>query len=130
MRLETIHQIEFGLRFLVPALGELLLFHAALLDTVEIGEDQFRVDYLDIANGIDRVHHVFDIGIFKTANHLDDRIHFADVAEKLVAESGAFAGSADEAGDIDEFEDRGDQLLEPLIFDSTSRRSSGTVTMP
>ena len=47
-----------------------------------------------------------DVVVFEATYDLDDGVDFPDVGEKLVAETLAFAGAGDEAGDIDKF-DRG-----------------------
>jgi tetratricopeptide (TPR) repeat protein len=111
MRLQTVDQVEFSLRLFVPSFGELLLFRAPLLDAVEIRQNQFGVDDFNIPNGVHRIHHVFDIGVFKTANHLDDGVHFTDVPQELIAQTFAGARPLHEPGDIDKFKDGGYQLL-------------------
>ena len=49
---------------------------------------------------------MMNVRIFKATNHLHDRVHFANVMEKLVSQSFARACAFDQAGDIDEL-DRG-----------------------
>ena len=49
---------------------------------------------------------VMNVAVFKTTHDLHDRVHFADVAEKLVAEPFARARAFDQPGDIDKL-DRG-----------------------
>ena len=71
-----------------------------------------------------------DVRVLKTADHLHDGIDFANMAEKLVAETFSLACALHQAGDIDEFDSSRNDLLgfrEPASF---SRRSSGTLTMP
>ena len=50
-------------------------------------------------------------------HHVEDRIHFADVGEKLVSQSFARAGTADDPGDIDDAQGGGNDLfgLDELI---------------
>ena len=115
--------------FLVPAFRNLLLF-LSFLDAFDVGQDQFRVDYLDVADGVDRIHYVFDIRVFEAADHLDDRVHLPDMPEKLISE--AFTGARAFGPDPRSTNSKiaGIIFCEPLIFDSTSSRSSGTVTIP
>src|SRR3546814_16833717 len=54
---------------------------------------------------------MLDVVILETAQDMDDRIDFADVAEELVAEPFALRRAAHEAGDVDEGELRRDDLL-------------------
>jgi hypothetical protein len=72
-----------------------------------------------------------DVVVLKTADDLDDGVDFADVGEELVAEPLARARALDQAGDVDELEDGGDDFLRFRDGRArTARRSSGTVTMP
>src|SRR3546814_20798629 len=54
---------------------------------------------------------MLNVVILETAQDMDDRVDFADVAEKLVAEPFALRRAAHEAGDVDESELRRDDLL-------------------
>ena len=72
----------------------------------EIGQHQFGIDHLDIANRIDRSADVMDVAALETTHDLHDRVDFADVTEKLVAEAFTRARAFHETGDIDEL-DRG-----------------------
>src|SRR5438270_8772203 len=78
----------------------------ALLKGREIGQHQLGVNDFDIANRIDRGADVMHIRIGKAAHHLHDRVDFADVTEKLIAESFAGTGAFDQTGDVYEL-DRG-----------------------
>ncbi|KPX26538.1 hypothetical protein ALQ28_05001 [Pseudomonas syringae pv. delphinii] len=87
---------------LVAALGVardlLQLFFAA----VEVGEDQFKVDDLDVAFWVDAVGNVNYVLVFEAAHYVGDGIGLADIGEKLVAQAFAFRGACHEAGDVDE----------------------------
>ena len=76
------------------------------LERREIGQHQLGVDHFDVANRIDRAADVMNVAAFETAHDLHDRVHFADVAEELIAESFAGARAFDQAGDVDKL-DRG-----------------------
>lgn len=71
-----------------------------------------------------------DVVIVKAAHHLHDGVHFTDIRQELVAQSGSFRGALDQAGNVHEFNERGDDFSEPDMSESTCRRESGTVTMP
>src|SRR5213075_1721263 len=68
---------------------------------------QLSVDGLDVADGIDCAGDVMDVGVIETADDLDDGVDFADVAEKLVAETFTLGGTLDQPGDIDELDGGG-----------------------
>ena len=52
-----------------------------------------------------------DVAVLEAAHDMGDRVAFADVGEKLVAEPLALRGAAHEAGDVDEGQPRRDDLL-------------------
>ncbi|MCY1175539.1 hypothetical protein D9M73_157820 [compost metagenome] len=74
-----------------------------LLAAVEVGEDQFQVDDLDVALGVDAVGDVNHVLVFEAAHHVGDGVGLADVGEELVAQAFTFRGTGDQAGDVDEF---------------------------
>lgn len=104
VRDEFVAEGEFGLGFLVAAFGFFFVAVATFGDAVHVGEDQLGVDDFDVADGIDGAVDVVDVGAFEAAHDVDDGVDFTDVAEELVAEAFAFAGTFDEAGDVDEFD--------------------------
>ena len=82
--------LEHGLlreRLLVAALG--VLGHAVqpLLHGFQVGQHQFGGDGFDVAHGVHAAGHVMDVRVLKTADDLDDGIHFADVGEEFVAQT-------------------------------------------
>ena len=83
----------------------------ALLDGVEIGEQQFGVDDVDVVQRIDGAGDVDDLGVVEAADDVRDGIGGADVAEELVAEAFALGRAFDEAGDIDELHGGGDEAF-------------------
>ncbi len=95
-----------GFRRLRSGADFLLQPVVALLQRREIGQDQLGVDDFDVAHGIDCAADVMDVAVLEAAHHLHDGVHFADVAEELVAEALARARPFHEPGDIDEL-DRG-----------------------
>src|ERR1700736_1345181 len=49
---------------------------------------------------------MMDVTALETANNLHDRIHLANVAEKLVAQAFSLARARDESGDVNELDRR------------------------
>ena len=96
----------------------------APLEAVEVGQHQLGLDDLGVAQRIDAALDVGHVGIVEAAQHVDDGVDLADVAEELVAEPFARGGAAHQAGDVDELELRRDDLrrlgdarraLQPLV---------------
>jgi len=65
-----------------------------------------------------------DVFVLKTADDVDDRIHFPDVGQELVPQSLPSAGALHQARDVDKLEGGGDdplglkhlgQTLQPLV---------------
>lgn len=83
----------------------------ALFDLSEVGKDEFKINDVDISEGIDGFVDVGDIGVMKASDDVDDGIDFADVGKELVAESFAFGGPFDESGNVDEFDTSGENLF-------------------
>ena len=102
MRQKFFDHRRLGLRVLEPARTSFWRRSWRFCKRGEIGEDQFGVDHFDVAHRIDRAADVMDVAILETAHDLHDRVHFADVAEELVAESFAGARAFHEPRDIDE----------------------------
>ena len=108
---ELVDECDFIDGLLVAALGFLAARLAALIEGSHVGEDQFGVDDLDVAEGIDRAEFVDDVVVFEATDDLHDGVDLADGGEELVAESGAGGGTFDEARDIDELDGGGDEFL-------------------
>ena len=108
---DEVDEFDFLFGFLVAAFGFFLAGVAAFFERGHVGEDEFGVDDLDVADGIDGAEFVDDVVVFEAADDLDDGVGFADVGEELVAEAGAFGCAFDESGDVDEFDGGGDEFL-------------------
>ena len=114
-----LHAVEGGeleLRRLALLAGGLRVLRrplAPLLDRREVLQHELGVDHVAVACGIDLAHHVHDVRIVEAAQHVRDRIHLADVGEKLVPEPLAARGPGDEAGDVHELERGRGRLLRP-----------------
>ncbi len=111
-RLVLQQQFHGALGLLVAADGRLLLRLAeAVFDRLEVLELQLGVDHLLVAHGVDRAVDVGDVAVFEAAQHVDDRVRVADVAQELVAQPLALRGSLDEPRDVDDFDRGGDHAL-------------------
>ncbi len=84
---------EFGLDLVVCVGGLVELFDlgVALVDGVEIGEQELGVDDVDVVERVDAAGDVDDLGVGEAADDVADGIGGADVAEELVAEAFALA---------------------------------------
>jgi len=109
---ELLQHGVLGLGFGIAAcFGGALYLGVALLDGVEIGEEELGVDDVHVVERVDAACDVDDFGIVEAADDVADGVGGADVAEKLVAETFALASAFDEAGDVDELHGGGDQRL-------------------
>ena len=110
-RLARAQQLEHGrehaelrLRLLVALLRLLAEIGDAALEALEVGEHQLGLDGLGVGDRIDLALDMGDVAILEAAQHMDDRVDFADVGEELVAEPFALRRAAHQAGDVDEAE--------------------------
>ena len=74
-------------------------------------EHELELDDVDVAHRIDRARHVDHVRVVEAAHHHQDRVGLADVREELVAQALALRRALDQAGDVDDLDDRGDDLL-------------------
>ena len=81
------------------------------LERLQVGEHQLGADRLEVAGRVDPARDVHDVRVGEPAHHLRDRVRLADVREELVAEPLPLAGALDDAGDVDERDRRGHDLL-------------------
>ena len=127
-RFALAEQLAFDDRFLVAAAGEALGFVERAADGFQVGQGEFGVDRVDVADGIDGAFDVDDVPAAEAADDVEDGVDLADVGEELVAEPLTGAGAADDAGDIDDAHLGGDDFfgvdvncvddVEPLIGDA------------
>ena len=73
-----------------------------LFQAFQVGQHQFGFNRIGIGHRIDPLVDVLDVIVLETAQHMDDRVDFADVAQELVAQAFALARTAHETRDIDE----------------------------
>src|SRR4029077_18376180 len=101
---------ELVLGFLVVAARFLLRGQDALLEALEISQQQLGLDGLGVADRVDRALDMSDVAALEAAEHMGDGVDLADVAEELVAEPFALGGAAHQPRDVYEFELRPDDL--------------------
>ena len=106
-----VEDLDASFRVLVAGASRLLGFLKLRVDRLQVGEHQLGVDCFDVADRVDRAVHVRDVGVLKAPHHVQDRVDVADVAEELVAEPLPLAGAANDAGDVHELQDRGQDFL-------------------
>ena len=82
-----------------------------VLDGLHVGEDQLGVDRVDVVGRIHLAVDMHDVVVLERAHDLADRVGLADVGQELVAQAFAFGGALDDAGDVDEGDGRGHDLL-------------------
>ena len=82
----------------------------ALFQALQIGQHQLGLHRLGIGDGIDLVFDMLDVVILEAAQHMDDGVHLADIAEELVAQAFTRGGTAHEAGNVHERQLRLDDL--------------------
>ena len=75
----------------------------AFLQRRQIGQHKLRVDHFDVSNRVDCSSDMMNVAVLEAANDLNDRINFANVTEKLIAETFTRARAFDETRDINEF---------------------------
>jgi hypothetical protein len=67
----------------------------SFLQGCQIGEHQLGVDHLDIANRVDYSADVVNIATLKATHNLDDCVHLANVAQKLIPQTFTGTGAFD-----------------------------------
>src|SRR5438270_7738516 len=102
---------ELRLRFLVSGFRRALRPVESLLHYREVGERQLELDHLAVAHRTHSAHDMGDVRILETAHDVHYGVRLSDVREELVAESFALRGTLDEAGDVDELHDSGNDFL-------------------
>jgi len=94
------------LRFCLPvaAAGTLDQVQRAPLEAFEVGEHQLGLDRLGVADRIERALDMGDIVVCKAAQHVSDRVDFANMGQELIAEPLTAGGAANQPGNVDELE--------------------------
>jgi hypothetical protein len=94
-----------------------------VLHLLQVGQQQLRLDGGDVANGVHLAIHMRHVIVHKAADHLENRIHRANVGEELVAQPLPFAGPLDQARDIHQLEGgRQDGFARNVLVDELQPR--------
>ena len=111
---EALAHFYLAHRLTGSALGGLSRAVQALFEGFEVLELQLKINRFLVA---ERVHAAVDVGnvvVFEAAQHVQNRVALANVAQKLVAQALALARALHQSGDVDDF-NRG--RLHPLGVD-------------
>lgn len=71
-----------------------------------------------------------DVIVFETAQHMNDRVGFADIRKELVAETLAFRSALDQSGDVHDLDGSRDHLLRIIDLGEVDQPFVGTVITP
>ena len=82
--------------------GLLGQFGQAVLDRLQVGQDQLRVHRGDVGFGIDPAVHVDHVVVVEDPDHLADGVALADGGQELVPQPLPLRRAADDPGDVDE----------------------------
>ena len=88
-----------GKLFVFP--GFLLQSRQGFFDGLQVGEDQFGIDSINIAGGVDFAVHVNDVFVGEGPNHLADGVGFPNVGEEGVTAALAVGSALDDASNVD-----------------------------
>ena len=96
--------------FVATHLSDFLYALDAVLHRFQILQLEFGVDDFLVAHRIHATIYVYHVAVVKTAQHVDDGISFADVAQELVAQSFTFRGTFHQTSDVDNLHGGGDDF--------------------
>ena len=85
----ALRELQLALVLLVR-LDHLFRLVNAAVKHLNVGENQLKVDCLNVAGRVDGALDVNNVVVFEAAHHMNHRVHLADVGEKLVAKALAF----------------------------------------
>ena len=113
---QRLQPFALGLCGFVAGLGGLGEPVQPVLGQLQVGEDQLHVDGLNVPvrvhghrlGGV--LHHMDDVVVVKAADHMDDGVALPDVAQELVAQACALAGTFHQTGNVHEFHHGGGLL--------------------
>src|ERR1035438_8059110 len=99
--------MRFQQGVLVPSFYVARDFLLPLPDGLQVREDQFCGDDLNVPHRINVPGDVDDVRVLEAAHNVNERVHLADVAEELVAETLSMGGAFYQPCDVHELEGRG-----------------------
>ena len=99
MRLQVLEDFHIAEQLLVR-LRSLAGTLETALEVLDVRKDQLEVDGLDVTGRIDRAFNMHDVLVVEAADNVYDCVDFADMGQKLVAQTLALACAADQTGDV------------------------------
>ena len=107
MRVEhTLKQLQVSLVLLV-ALNKLLCLVNSALQHFNVGEDELKVNCLNVALGVNASVYVYNIVVLKTAHNVNNRVALADIREELVPQTFALGRALYKSRYVNELNRRG-----------------------
>ena len=88
----------------------------AAVEHLNVGENQLKVDCLNVAGRVDGALDVNNVVVFEAAHHMNHRIHLADVGEKLVAEALALRRALHKTRNVHKLDRRRGELFRLVHF--------------
>ena len=88
-------------KFLIAALDLARQTRTAAFDRFQIRQHQFGFNRLGIGHGVNAAFDMGDIAVFKAAQHMGNGVAFADIGQKLVAQTLALRRAAHQSCDVD-----------------------------
>ena len=103
MRLDSLSQFKlFGISLIHLCLfGN---FGNSALKNLDIRENQFQVNRLNVSGRINRTVNMNNVVIFETADNMDDSIYFTNIGKELIAQTFTFAGTFYKACNVHKFD--------------------------
>src|SRR5258708_16580108 len=83
MRQHALNESGFGFRSFIAGPNLFLQALVALLQRGDISQNEFGVDYFNVANWINRSAHVVDIIVRKASDHLNNPVPFSAMPKNL-----------------------------------------------
>ena len=105
----------FVVEALVAALGVFLRLVNAAVDHFQVCHNELGVDDFNVAQRVGRALDVGDVGVFKTAHDMDNRVAAADVGQELVAQTFALRCALHETCNVDKLNDGRGELLRVML---------------
>ena len=111
----ALKELQLALVLLVR-LNHLLRLVNAAVEHLDIGENQLKVDCLNVAGRVDGALDVNNVVVFEAAHHMNHCVHLADVGEKLVAESLALRRALHKTRNVHKLDRRRGELFRLVHF--------------
>ena len=105
MILQPLHHIQFFRnRLVIHSLFRCLCNSS--FQNLDVRENKFHINCINIANRIYRTFHMNHICILKATNYMHNGIHLTNIGKKLITQSLPLGGSLYKSGNINKFNRR------------------------